>query len=759
MEYRVAISHLGGGVGALDNIDGSDLSDGHKAVVVESSGQVWWYNLDTDSGLDEDGTNFSVISPDANAGTKRWILVGKTGRVLIPDDTVDQGDNSIVGTLAWHIADASSNPTTITILPGTHTLSTNTTIPITMVLKPQNGAILQDDTDNATLTVTGTIEAGDYQIFDFTNGTGAVSFGNNNRTIVNPYWWFSGTKNSGDEYAAFTAAITSLGNGCAFVVPAGEHYVSDTVEFKAKYRLTIYWHGRLAPYDTFDDFLVYFGIGTGAGNTADPEIADLGMNLNVIGHIRLNCLNDSETTLQQARGAQFYGVYLSKFAPITVLGPSGHAIDMDNMYENYFEAIFVQGAKLRYAFDAPDAWDSGTEYTADDYVYRDYDAYAGGTTYSINDHVTYDSKAWRSLADSNTGNTPASGSAYWQQVPYDYFKSVRTGTNKDPHGSTNTNQAVEGDQYWQRVYRDEALIDLVQSRRYGVIDQQIFGYIDVRHFDNLCVMRVDHAPGYEDSTAPSNPTGTVALIRVLSGQIHAMNSAFDTAWGSARSMTYPQDNGNLVELGRVRRISFNSFHFRPGFMTNTNAIELSGLNPALLTYNVSLNDCEITDGGTNNVGISVRTYYYGETEPGKFDVTFNGMAGTNPRKYVDPSYQVFSAKGQSQHLWMDQTATIRGELGNSDGAWSLGADRGSESLRVIPTSSAVNYLVARGAVTTAEPSLEAGGSDTDIDVTIIPKGAGNVKFGTHSAIVAETVTGYITIKDAAGNSRKIAVVS
>lgn len=36
---------------------------------------------------------------------------------------------------------------------------------------------------------------------------------------------------------------------------------------------------------------------------------------------------------------------------------------------------------------------------------------------------------------------------------------------------------------------------------------------------------------------------------------------------------------------------------------------------------------------------------------------------------------------------------------------------------------------------------------------------GNVKFGTHAAIGAETVTGYITIKDSGGTTRKLAVVS
>ena len=62
--------------------------------------------------------------------------------------------------------------------------------------------------------------------------------------------------------------------------------------------------------------------------------------------------------------------------------------------------------------------------------------------------------------------------------------------------------------------------------------------------------------------------------------------------------------------------------------------------------------------------------------------------------------------------------------------------------------------------TTAEIAAETAGTGADdIDLALTPAGAGNVKFGSHSAIGAETVTGYITIKDSAGNSRKLAVVS
>ena len=47
----------------------------------------------------------------------------------------------------------------------------------------------------------------------------------------------------------------------------------------------------------------------------------------------------------------------------------------------------------------------------------------------------------------------------------------------------------------------------------------------------------------------------------------------------------------------------------------------------------------------------------------------------------------------------------------------------------------------------------------DIDFRLTPANAGVVRFGTHSAISAESLSGYITIKDASGTVRKIAVIS
>lgn len=59
-----------------------------------------------------------------------------------------------------------------------------------------------------------------------------------------------------------------------------------------------------------------------------------------------------------------------------------------------------------------------------------------------------------------------------------------------------------------------------------------------------------------------------------------------------------------------------------------------------------------------------------------------------------------------------------------------------------------------------ELAAETGGAgDDDLDVRLTPAGTGKVRFGTHSALAAETVSGYITIKDSGGTIRKLAVVT
>lgn len=67
------------------------------------------------------------------------------------------------------------------------------------------------------------------------------------------------------------------------------------------------------------------------------------------------------------------------------------------------------------------------------------------------------------------------------------------------------------------------------------------------------------------------------------------------------------------------------------------------------------------------------------------------------------------------------------------GTTSIGGVVGSESLRVTPIASAVNYIEAQGQITTGGPSLIATGSDTNVPLLLKTKGAGSFNFYTSGA--------------------------
>jgi len=95
----------------------------------------------------------------------------------------------------------------------------------------------------------------------------------------------------------------------------------------------------------------------------------------------------------------------------------------------------------------------------------------------------------------------------------------------------------------------------------------------------------------------------------------------------------------------------------------------------------------------------------------------------------------FSTRGAGQYFFSSNAAT---------------------QFNIANTASSVNYLRVAGAITTAAPAISAQGSDTNIDLALTPKGTGVLRFGTYTAgILAQA--GYITIKDAAGNTRNLLV--
>ncbi len=71
-----------------------------------------------------------------------------------------------------------------------------------------------------------------------------------------------------------------------------------------------------------------------------------------------------------------------------------------------------------------------------------------------------------------------------------------------------------------------------------------------------------------------------------------------------------------------------------------------------------------------------------------------------------------------------------------------------------------NWLVVHNATTGNPPKFRADSdTDTNVDVFFEPKGTGSLRFGTHTGSADAAVSGYITIKDAGGTVRKLAVIT
>lgn len=116
---------------------------------------------------------------------------------------------------------------------------------------------------------------------------------------------------------------------------------------------------------------------------------------------------------------------------------------------------------------------------------------------------------------------------------------------------------------------------------------------------------------------------------------------------------------------------------------------------------------------------------------------------------INPIFRVILESGLANILAVDFANTMR-FYGNSGV---------TEVLRLRSLVNGVNYWDMYPSTAGTGLQLLAAGADTDIDMRFAPKGAGCVRFGTHTANADAAITGYITIKDASGTVRKLAVIT
>lgn len=159
-------------------------------------------------------------------------------------------------------------------------------------------------------------------------------------------------------------------------------------------------------------------------------------------------------------------------------------------------------------------------------------------------------------------------------------------------------------------------------------------------------------------------------------------------------------------------------------------------------------------GSDTNVSLRIRPKGAGELQLGSGLRTNYGASDVN---YVDAdgatttNAPTLSAKGSDTNINL---------LVESKGTGSVRVRPGGVlTLLAAYVASGVNYVQIESNTTGNPSRVRAQGSDTNVDLWLSGQGTGILRFGTHTALGGESVTGYITIKDDGGTTRKVAVVS
>jgi len=188
-------------------------------------------NIYADIDITPEGDTFYEAEVKNKAN---WAILDLPTLVGVDDSDIDQGDNTITGTLAWHVAQATK---TVRITPGTFTVSQNITVPITMTLKPDFLGILADDGGNATLTINGPFPADPSQHFSWGTGSGAVAFGDGSVDKVEANWWGAIGDNNTATAAANAAAINqALATGKNVQFGNGTYYTTGLHRISSEYQ-------------------------------------------------------------------------------------------------------------------------------------------------------------------------------------------------------------------------------------------------------------------------------------------------------------------------------------------------------------------------------------------------------------------------------------------------------------------------------------------------------------------------------------------
>lgn len=237
--------------------------------------------------------------------------------------------------------------------------------------------------------------------------------------------------------------------------------------------------------------------------------------------------------------------------------------------------------------------------------------------------------------------------------------------------------------------------------------------------------------------------------------------------GGSGNMTFSSDNASTT-LFKMNRVASGVNHLETtvGIAGNGAILAAAGVStniPILITPKGAAN---IVTTGVEVTGTTVPTdtgMYHSAS--GTLSFATNGakqFGATGSASNVNYINLQGSTTGSSVFMSTAGSDTNAGFILSSKGTGALSLrtnSGGTVGLQIVDVASAVNHLQINAAITGSAPSISASGTDTNVDLKLTPQGTGVVEFGAFTVLGAETLSGYITIKDNTGTLRKIGVIA
>lgn len=209
------------------------------------------------------------------------------------------------------------------------------------------------------------------------------------------------------------------------------------------------------------------------------------------------------------------------------------------------------------------------------------------------------------------------------------------------------------------------------------------------------------------------------------------------------SGVYTLPSGNPVEPGTTIDSAWANDTLEDIANELTNSLSRTGAGGMIAPF-------RIADGNVTAPGLA----FTNETNSGLYrsgaGSLWMSVLGVNTVQFTTTGVNIPAGKtvnllGGITTTTLDVTVEANIALATLTGTTKLGASTGTESLRVSPAALAVNYARIYGGALGAGPTIDAQGSDTNINLNLAAKGSGSVASASPVALSSTlSVTGAIT---------------